>query len=271
MPVTTDRCTAELRALLTQLALTHEEAQHILERNDDHHTVLSDLLMCASFDNVPQRDLPDFIQKILALDAASHWVAIAMLTSHVIGMRAAISAGMRNMDVQHCKNLVLDAGSALSCRQRGLVQDLLFQFGVTVDKLRAAHANPDGCMAVFTPPVRALITRAIPTVPALLDHVLGLSSSLETRPAPTRKRARVQAPLEEPDHAALRCDETIADDKTASGDSGDHDGKTASGDSGDHDDPSGYTTPPPTKMSKLERFRLTCGPLKMPRAGAEAV
>jgi hypothetical protein len=262
MPVTTNHFTAELRALLTQLFLTHEEAQHILERNDDHQTVLSDLLMCASFDSVPQRDLPDFIQKILALDAASHWVAIAMLTSHVIGMRAAISAGMQNMAVQRCKNLVLDAGSALSCRQRGLIQDLLFQFGVTVDKLRAAHANHDGCMAVFTPPVRALITRAIPTVPALLDHVLGLSPSLETRPAPTRKRARVQAPLEEPDHAALRCDETIDDDKTASGD---HDGKTVSADSGDHDDPSGYTTPPPTKMSKLERFRLTCGPLKMPR------
>ena len=266
MPVTTSHFTAELRALLTQLFLTHEEAQHILERNDDHQTVLSDLLMCASFDNVPQRDLPDFIQKILALDAASHWVAIAMLTSHVIRMRAAISAGMRNMDVQHCKNLVLDAGSALSCRQRGLIQDLLFQFGVTVDKLRAAHANPDGCMAVFTPPVRALITRAIPTVPALLDHVLGLSSSLEKRPEPTRKRVRVQA-LEQPDDT-LRCDETIDDDKTVSGD---HDGKTVSADQDDHDDPSGYTTPPPTKMSKLERFRLTCAPLKMPRAGAEAV
>ena len=102
----------------------------------------------------------------------------------------------------------------------------------------------------------------MPTVPALLDHVLGLihrNSSLEKRPEPTatRKRVRVQAPegLEEPDHAP-RCDETIADldrecstaDKTVSG-----------------DDPSGYTTPPPTKMTKLERFRLTCGPLKMPR------
>ena len=46
---------------------------------------------------------------------------------------------------------------------------------------------------------------------------------------------------------------------------------SASGDSGDHDDPSGYTTPPPTKMSKRESFRLLCGPLKMPRAGAETV
>ena len=257
MPVDDEHYAAELHATLTHLGLEHHEAEHILHNNDDHQTVLSGLLMCASFDGVPQRDLPDFIAEYLALDAASHWVAIAMLTSYVLGMRAAISAGMRNMDVQHFGKLVLDAaGSGLSGRQRSLIHDFIFQFGVTVDKLRAAHATPDGCMAVFTPPIRALITRAIPTVPALLDHVLGLihhNPSLEKRPEPTRKRVRVQAPLEQPDDT-LRCDETIADlDRECRTD------KTVSG------DPSGYATPPPTKMSKLALFRLTCAPLKMPR------
>jgi hypothetical protein len=35
--------------------------------------------------------------------------------------------------------------------------------------------------------------------------------------------------------------------------------------SGDNEEASGYTTPPPTKISKLELFRLQCAPLKMPR------
>ena len=33
--------------------------------------------------------------------------------------------------------------------------------------------------------------------------------------------------------------------------------------SGDNEEASGYTTPPPTKMSKLELFRIKCAPIKM--------
>jgi hypothetical protein len=39
--------------------------------------------------------------------------------------------------------------------------------------------------------------------------------------------------------------------------------------SGDNEETSGDTTPPPTKMSKLELFRLQCAPLKMPRQGQD--
>ena len=35
--------------------------------------------------------------------------------------------------------------------------------------------------------------------------------------------------------------------------------------SGDTEDESGFRTPPPTKMSKLELFRIKCAPIKMPR------
>lgn len=186
MPVDTGHHTAELRASLVKLGLTDHEAGEILHNNDDHQDVLYDLLTCGeSFDGVPDDALPSFIDERFGLNADSHFTATTLLASHVHRVRAAISDGRSNMDVQYIGDLVLfghfvgdlvlesTLGTfSLTSHQRKLIQTLIFQFGVTVDKLRAANATHDGCMGVFTPPIRALIKRTMPTVPALLDHVL---------------------------------------------------------------------------------------------------
>ena len=108
----------------------------------------------------------------------------------------------------------------------------------------------------------------MPTVPALLDHVLAkVDSRAAAQITASRKRARAEGPdeapevIEEPDHAALLCDETIGD-LARECSTGTPDGKTVSA---DHEEASGYTTPPPTKMSKREILHLNCVPLKMPR------
>ena len=266
MPVDTEHYAAELRAFLIQLALTPAEAGHILQNNDDYHSVLSDILTCGeSFDGVPDDELPSFIDEFFGLNAHSHFTATTLIASHVSSVRAAISAGKRNMEVQYVGDHVLDlplGTFSLNGHQRMLIHTLLFQFGVTVDKLRAANATP---MGVFTPPIRALITRAMPTFPALLEHVLAEveSERAAAQITASRKRVRAQDPevIEEPHDAALLCHESIADlDPECSTDR--PDGKTVSA---DHQEASGNTTPPPTKMSKFERFRLTCAPLKMQR------
>ena len=278
MPVDEQHYTAELREALTNLGLTHEEAEHILHNNDDHKMVLHELLTCGlSFDGVPDDELPSFIDEYFGLNEGSHFTATTLIASHVSSVRTAISAGKRKTEVQYVADLVLfghfvgdlvlDAplGTfSLNGHQRMLIQTLIFQFGVTVDKLRDANATPDGCMGVFTPPIRALIKRTMPTVPALLDHVLAkVDSRAAAEITASRKRVRVEDPeaLREPDHAQLLCDENI-DDLAPECSTGRPDGNTASA---DHEEASGYTTPPPTKMSKREIFRLNCAPLKMPR------
>ena len=259
MPVDTEHYAAELRAFLIQLKLTDEEAEHILQNNHDHHSMLNDMLTCESFDGVPDDELPNFIDEFFGLNEDSHFDATTLLASYVFRVRTAIAAGMQNKGVQRLGNLVLDTASGqfhLNGHQRRLIQTLIFQFGVTVEKLRAANAAP---MGVFTPPIRALITRAMPTVPALLDHVLAQLESSPAQITASRKRVRVPEAPHEPDHSALRCHESIADlDRECT--TGSADGKTVSP---DHEEASGYATPPPTKMSKREIFRLTCAPLKM--------
>lgn len=186
MPVDNEHYTAELRASLMNLGLTDHEAREILHNNDDHENVLYHLLTCGeSFDNVPDHALPSFIDEFFGLNAKSHFTATTLLASHVHRVRAAISDGRSNMDVQYIGDLVLFGhfvgdlvlGSplgtfSLTGHQRKVIQTLIFQFGVTVDKLRTANATHDGCMGVFTPPIRAVIKRTMPTVPELLDHVL---------------------------------------------------------------------------------------------------
>ena len=186
MPVDTEHYAAELRDFLLKLELKHHEVRHILDNNDDHETVLNYLLTCGhSFHNVPHHALPRFIGELFGLNADSHFAATTLLASHVSSVRAAISDGKSNTEVEYFGDLVLfghfigdlvlelPLGTfSLNADQRRLIQTLIFQFGVTVDKLRAANATPDGCMGVFTPPIRALIKRTMPTVPALLDHVL---------------------------------------------------------------------------------------------------
>ena len=110
----------------------------------------------------------------------------------------------------------------------------------------------------------SVVASAIPTAPALLENVLAeVESARAAQTTASRKRGRDEDPeaLHEPDDSALRCDETIADHDPECSTDG-PDGNTASA---DHEEASGQTTPPPTKMSKLEHFRLNCAPLKMPR------
>ena len=280
MPVDDEHYAAELHASLTNLGLERREAEHILHNNDDHKMVLYELLTCGlSFDGVPDDELPSFVDAYFGLNADSHFTPTTLIASHVFSVRAAISAGKRNTEVQYVGDLVLFghfvgddvlelplelplATFSLNGHQRMLIQTLIFQFGVTVDRLRAANATPDGCMGVFTPPIRALIKRTMPTVPALLDHVLAIAKVESSRAAAqitaSRKRVRAQDPevIEEPDHAQLLCTESI--DDLAPECSTDRP-KTVSA---DHEEASGYTTPPPTKMSKREISRLNYAPFK---------
>ena len=108
MPVDTEHYAAELRASLMNLGLKHHEVRHILDNNDDHETVLYDLLTCGqSFDNVPDDALPSFIDEFFGLNADSHFAATTLLASHVSSVRAAISDGRRNTEVQYVGDLVL--------------------------------------------------------------------------------------------------------------------------------------------------------------------
>ena len=283
MPVDEQHYTAELREALTNLGLKHHEVEHILHNNDDHKMVLHELLTCGvSFAGVPNDELPSHIDEYFGLNERSHFTATTLIASNVSSVRDAILAGKLNMEVQYVADLVLVGACVgddllelprelplatfrLNGHQRMLIQTLIFQFGVTVDRLRAANATPDGCMGVFTPPIRALIKRTMPTVPALLDHVLAKveSSRAAAQITASRKRNRVLAQdpgvIQEPDHAALLCDETI-DDLAPECSTDRPDGKTASP---DHEEASGNTTPPRTKMSKQARFDLTCAPRKM--------
>lgn len=160
-----------------------------------------------------------------------------ILADYFLGTRASISDGLKNPPVlEFRRELLKYAWKFLDGRESLFFDDIVLQCGVTLADLISAKATPDGVMSVFPEQLRALILAGIPKAPALLENVL---AEVESARAASRKRGR---------------------DEDTDG----PDGNTASA---DHEEASGQTTPPPTKMSKLELFRLNCAPLKMPRFG----
>lgn len=142
----------------------------------------------------------------------------------------------------------------------------MLQCRVTIYGLLDTKGMPAGVMGVFPEVLRDHILNAIPKAAALLEHLLAEAEAARAAAqiaAPSRKRVRVPEVLEEPDE--LLCDENIADlDRKCCSTDSTHD-TTVSAEQASAEEASGYTTPPPTKKSKLELFRLQCAPLKMPR------
>jgi hypothetical protein len=90
----------------------------------------------------------------------------------------------------------------------------------------------------------------------LVDEYIGNS--------PSRRRVLVAEVLEEPDAAALRCDENIADlDRQCKVDSADD--KPASGDEASAEDESGFRTPELRGMSKRDIELINRAPFKKQR------
>ena len=203
------------RFMTGPLELKPEDAAGIIAGNDDHRSVLEDIYTCACFNFVPPEELPNFVAELFRLNAPNCLDAITKIAGYVLSVRERVSKGMKDMDVQHCGQLVLELAVDLDGHKRKLIHEFIFRFGVTVQKLR----DPAGSMEVFPHHIQLLIKSLMPTVPALLDHVLevvNLNPALEKRPDPsaTRKRDREDTPevLDEPDEAALRCDENLDDE-----------------------------------------------------------
>ena len=174
---------AEFSCFLFSLGLTESAVQAVLRRNADYESMMVDMATCALFDGVPEDELPSVIAQYLALDNPSHEEdikredierATGILTQYVLGVHAATRAGIHNKDVQALANKVFEVASRYllaNGHQRKLLHDLIFRFNVTKTKLRAAGETIGGCMTVFTPTISAHMSRWIPYLPRLLQHV----------------------------------------------------------------------------------------------------
>ena len=185
---------AEFRGFLLSLGLTESAVQAVLRRNADYESMMVDMATCALFYGVPADELPSAIAQYFALDNLSHEEditredierATGILAQYVLGVHAETSAGIHNKDVQALANKVFEvaARSEVAARyryalalngnghQRKALHDLIFRFNVTKTKLRAAGETIGGCMTVFTPTISAHMSRWIPYLPRLLQHV----------------------------------------------------------------------------------------------------
>ena len=267
---------------LVSLGVEEVAATAVANKHDNH----AKLLVCLySFvKGATCEEVRDHVSEYLslsgALDGALLELTKDILEEYFLGARASISDGMNNPSVKQFRRKMLQC--AYECtngycnpRQTVALDDFVLQCSVTISDLIDTKGTPAGVMGVFREVLREHIRGAIPKATALLEHVLGHVDPALLEPVlaaaaqitASRKRVRAEDPevIQEPDHAALRCDETIDDlDRESCSDS-----SALSADdsavSADHEEASGYTTPPPTKMSKLDRFRLNCAPLKMPR------
>lgn len=256
---------------LVSLGVEEVAATAVANKHDNH----AKLLVCLySFvKGAASEEVRDFVSEYLSLSGALEGEQLELtkdiLEEYFLGARASISAGMNNPSVQQFRRKMLQyTHGYCNARQTVALDDFVLQCSVTISDLIDTKGTPAGVMGVFREVLREHILDAIPKAPALLEHILDdvESARAAAQITASRKRVRAEDPegIEEPDHAALRCDENIANlDRESCSDS-----SALSADdnavSADHEEASGNTTPPPTKMSKLERFRLTCAPLKMP-------
>jgi hypothetical protein len=251
---------------LVSLGVEKCAAIAVAENNDDHARLLVSLYSFVK--GAPREELCDRISGYLSLPQALEGALLELtkeiLEDYFLVAHATISFGMGSPSVQQFRRKMLQYASKYCGNlQTVALDDFVLQCSVTVYGLLDTKGTSAGVMGVFPEVLREHILGAIPKAPALLEHLLAEVEAARAAAqiaAPSRKRVRVPEVLEEPDAAALRCDENIADldRECCSTDSADDTTVSAKEASGDK-------TPPPKKISKLELFRLQCAPLKMPR------
>ena len=253
---------------LVSLRVKEHAAIAIANKNEDHPRLLVSLYSFVK--GAPPEELCDLISSYLslpqALDGEELEKTLEILRDYFLDAHASIPSGMKNPSVQQCHRKMLQhAPKYCSSKETVALDDFLLQFSVTFYDLMDTQGTPAGVMGVFPEVLRDPIIGAIPKAAALLEHLLA-EVLAGWRAAPSRKRVRVPEVLEEPDE--LLCDENIADlDRKCCSTDSTHD-TTVSAEQASAEEASGYTTPSPTKiskLSKLELFRLQCAPLKMPR------
>jgi hypothetical protein len=245
---------------LVSLDVKEPAAIAIANHNDDHRRLL--MRLYSIFKGAPREEIADLIRKNLSLPQALEGEELKeteeILEDFCLVTQASIRSGMRNPSVQQFRLPVLDhAGKYCTPAQTDFLDDLVLQYSVTLHDLLETKGASAGVMELFPEVLRDQISSAIPNATALLEHLLAEAEAARA------DRKRVREVLEEPDE--LFCDENISDlDRKCCSTDSTHD-TTVSAEQASAEEASGYTTPPPTKMSKLELFRLQCAPLKMPR------
>jgi hypothetical protein len=246
-------------SFLVSLGVKEHAAIAVANKNDDHPRLL--MLFYSFVKGATRKELCDLIGSYLslpqALDGEELEKTMEILEDYVLVTQASISSGKKNPSVQQFRLTMLEhANKYCSPPQTAFLDDLVLQRSVTIYDLLDTNGTPAGVMEVFPEVLRDHIIGAIPKAPALLEHLLAVAEA-------ARARKRVREVLEEPDE--LFCDENISDlDRKCCSTDSTHD-TTVSAEQASAEEASGCTTPPPTKMSKLELFRLQCAPLKMPR------
>ena len=244
-----------LVAFLTQRCLLDEPSARAIATKNARKWVLYDLSYGQSFlADASDDDVPDQVEAFLQLDDLFEGEQLELITSKLaaffLGVRAATAAGKTNAAVTIVRELVDGYtgpfGVCLTRGNRYLLDSAISLHNVTITGLRDAKSKPDGFMTLFPSGMREYLMRKIPELARIFEHLLAqqdklhlarngpeLGADFELEPvaaqitAPSRKRVLVA---------------TV---------------------SGDNEEASGYTTPPPTKMSKLELFRLQLAPIKM--------
>jgi hypothetical protein len=247
---------------LVSLGVKEPAAIAVAENNDDHPRLLVSLYSFVK--GAPREELCDLISQCLSLSQALEGEQLLLtkekLEDYFLVTHASIRVGMKKSSVQQFRRKMLQcAREYCSNKETVALDDFVLQCRVTIYGLLDTKGMPAGVMGVFPEVLRDHILNAIPKAAALLEHLLAEAEAARAAAhisAPSRKRVRVPEVIEEP----LRCDENIADLDRKCCNTDSTDDTTVSA-----EEASGYTTPPPTKMSKLEIFRLQCAPLKMPR------
>jgi hypothetical protein len=236
-------------AFLAQRCLLDEPPARAIATKNTRKWVLDDLAYGHSFlADASDDDVPDAVEAFLQLDDLFEGEQLALITSKLaaffLGVRAATAAGKNNAAVTIVRSLVDGYtgpfGVCLTRGNRDLLDSAISLHNVTIAGLRDAKSKPDGVMSLFPPGMREYLLGKIPELPKMFEHLLAEQDKLrepaELEPvaaqitAPSRKRVLVA---------------TV---------------------SGYNEEASGYTTPPPTKLSKpskLELFRLQLAPIKL--------
>lgn len=256
---------------LVSLGVDQAAAIAVANKHENHEKLLVNLysyVKTSAYDDLGD-DISEHLDLPKALEGQQLEVTKDILANYFLVARVSISDGIMNPQVQEFRRRMMEyIDRYCSPRESVALDDFVLQCSVTLGDLISTKGTPAGVVGVFPEVLRAHILAAIPTAPALLENVLAEVESARAAAQITasRKHGRDEDPegLHEPDDSALRCDERIADisDLYRECSTDGPDDRTVSA---DHEEASGQTTPPPTKMSKLEIFRLNCAPLKMPR------
>jgi hypothetical protein len=250
-------------AFLTQRCLLDEPPARAIATKNTRKWVLDDLAYGHSFlADASDDDVPDTVESFLQLDDLFEGEQLALITSKLttffLAVRAATAAGKTSNAVTIVRKLVDVYTGPFRTGKRDLLDSAISLHNVTITGLRDAKSKPDGFMTLFPSGMREYLMRKIPELARIFEHLLAQQDKLHLARNGPELGADFELGVEPAELEPVAAQITAPSRKRV----------LVATVSGDNEEASGYTTPSPTKiskLSKLELFRLQCAPLKMPR------